>query len=474
MFHHNRKKRGSSAVERKRTYSIDEKNMLVCWSQWNGFRNKNLDEKLEIFSEVGYSVPYGTFRDWQRKFMKYGSAELPHDERGRPPLLDRLERDIFEGMILARSEAGENLRQVDLAEFIRDEFGYVCSPQAAGEYARRSRFGIKDFQTGTTSGKFATDELIEKAYAWLAKKRLREADPAKVCCIDFTFTSHRKDIVRGYCRKGAPPPRKSTRPTRFTNLIICASFADGVDRAPPMMFTFDPAFDTSRSSTELREKAREKVAKTLNEVRKYGVRASDIRYVQPPVNKKRQSYVYVGERKELLEIFMKERAIDRKTFIFRDAGPVFGPKNSSVLKALGYENEIVFEPAVHQFLSTCDNGWFGPAKKMWRKKFRDFDDDIVTSIWLLAFLRKTYPGVQARFEKNLLLGVKRLKEEEVERLIVEQSEARRNEDIALKSVYRIFMRLDGRGDVEKRKADPHFGNLDGAYYLVKKPRKNNK
>ena len=103
MFHHNRKKRGSSAVERKRTYSIDEKNMLVCWSQWNGFRNKNLDEKLEIFSEVGYSVPYGTFRDWQRKFMKYGSAELPHDERGRPPLLDRLERDIFEGMILARS-----------------------------------------------------------------------------------------------------------------------------------------------------------------------------------------------------------------------------------------------------------------------------------------------------------------------------------------------------------------------------------
>lgn len=471
MIRYSLKERRESADERTRPYSLDEKNMLVRWSKWDGFSDLTLEKKLEIFSEVGYPVPYGTFRDWRRKFDLHGSAESSHDDRGRPALLDPLERDIFSGMILHEAEAGNNLRQSDMAEFIHDHFGYECSPQAAGNYARQSGFSIKDFQTGTTACKFSTDELVERAYAWLAKHRLRDADPAKVCCIDFTFTSHRKDLVRGYCRVGAKAPRKKKRPTRYTNLIVCASFADGAERAPPMMFTYDPAFDACRSSTEIREGARKKVADTLNTVKRYGVQRSDIRYVEPPVNKKRQSYAYVGERRDLLEIFMRERGIDRQTFIFHDAGSVFGPKKSSVLKGLGYENEIVFEPAVHQFLSTCDNGWFGPAKKKWQKKFRDFDDDITTSIWLLAFLRATYRGVEAHFKKNLLLGITRLKEESVQRLIDDRSEDRRDEDEELKTIYRIFMGMDGRGDVEKRKADPLFGNLDGAYYRVKRPRK---
>ena len=427
---------------------------------------------MKKFKICGYDVNERTLKRWRANYKKYGSSEIPFEKRGRDALLDDVEQEIFAGMILAESEKGIVLHQDDLSNWIKYNMGYECEPQTAGNYARRLGFKVGDFKKGNDAKRFSVDELVNISVDWLKGNSLSDVDPSRVCCIDFTFTSHRMDRVRGYYKKGEPPPVATARPTRFTNLIICASFADGVDRAPPIMFTYNPAFNLDRNRTARRGALEERVQRALNEVRHLGVKREDIIYVDPPLNKKKKEYTYVGERQELLERFLSIRKIPKNCYIFHDDGSVFGSKNSTTLGKLGYENEITFEPCVHQFFSTCDNNWFGKAKKKWRSKFSSFEDDILTSVWLLGYIRETYARVEKRFKKNFLLGIPRPSRVAVRELIEGKSADVREEEEEKKTIYRMFMGMDGRGYDEKQLGNPLVGGLDGmAHRMIKKRRK---
>ena len=207
------KQNKSPSAEKTETYSLDEKNVLVAFSNYSGFQNFSLKKRVEVFSSVDYPVPVGTLKHWRANYKKYGSAEAPLGNRGRAALLDDVEEDIFSGMILQAANDGRNLRQVDMKGFIEKEFGYSCDQHTAGEYARRLGFKCGDFADGTSSNKYSTDELVKIGFDWLKEHRVIDAEPSRVCCIDFTFTSHRKDRMRGYHRKGNPRPVKRTQPT---------------------------------------------------------------------------------------------------------------------------------------------------------------------------------------------------------------------------------------------------------------------
>lgn len=433
---------------------------------------KSLKEVHEHFVEIGHPVPRSTLWLWRAQHRRRGEASSRSVGGGRPALLDGLQEDIFSGFILSENLNERNVTHSDLARFVSENFGMEMTPQTAGHYGRQLGFRFREHGTGGSGNRYSHDELTDMALSWLSKRRNPRASPSDVCCIDFTYTSHRKNRVRGMQRIGKKRTLVAPRVTRFTNCIVVCAFADGSKRAPPMMFTYDARFNFNRRQTKARTQESKKILDLFKKLRPFGVSPDDVVYLEPPRTKKGKPYTYVAESKDILRRFVEKRNIPKNVSIFHDEGNAFGGENSTNLKDLGFENPIVFEPAVHQYLSVCDNNWFGAAKMKWNTKFRgDFSDNISTSLWLLAFLRTTYPTVKERFSKNFLLGPGRLARADVDQLIAGRKNSLQEEDDEKLYAYYYFMGLDGHGNVPGQGGDP---GLDGiAFWPPRKRRRSN-
>lgn len=454
-------------------YTLEVKNLLVEIAE-NMIKEhgKSVKDVHEYFREINRPVGESTLRLWRQEYRRRGEATSISVGGGRPPLLDDLQEDIFSGHILSENEKGRNVCRASLALFALENFDVDMTPRTAGNYARKLGFRFRDHGTGGTGNTYSHDELTELAFSWLQLYRVRNVDPSNVCCIDFTYTSHRKLRVRGMQRKGKKKSQVKSGHTRFTNCIVVCAFADGSDRAPPMMFTYDARFDFERRQTANRSAETDRIQELHKELQLHGVSPEDVVYLEPPKTKSGQPYSYVGESKDILRQFLEKRKVPKNVTIFHDSGTAFGGKKSTSFKDLGYENCIVFEPAVHQYLSVCDNNWIGAAKQKWNAKFQgDFTDNVSSSLWLLAFLRITYPVAKMRFSKNYLMGSASLDKADVSELITGRKGSVEEEDDEKKYVYYYFMGLDGNGNEPRQGGDP---GLDGIAFWPPRKKKRSK
>ncbi len=194
----------------------------------------------------------------------------------------------------------------------------------------------------------------------------------------------------------------------YTNCIITVVWADGMNRTPPMLFTYNPEFRRDRNTTARRAALVQHFDDCLKEV---GIDEKRIVYVG---KEKGESRSYVTESPELLRTFFEHYRVPKRTIILSDLGGSFVEQGKSVLLDLGFQKHVCYPAPVHQYLSPNDNRLHGTAKKIWRESNLDYKDDVKSSVFLLNCLDNDIQNQSKMwFDRNMI----QLKESEVEELI---------------------------------------------------------
>ena len=336
---------------------------------------------LEGLKNGGYSVDPSTLDRWVQNSNTRGTAILEFKESGGSPCLDREQRNVTCGWVFHEIENGKKVTLITFFVFTKTYFHVELSDGTISKYLTEDGFGSRQIKRKGTSFVVDVDALCSMMWKWIiiqdfrARRILRE----KFASIDFTFTGHRTDHGSSYAPKGGPQPMIADSISKYTNCIITVTWADGINRTPAMLFTYNSAFRTDRNMTKRRKEQVDHLHECLDE---YGISAERIVYVGKDKNETR---TWVMECPELVRLFFEVYEVPPDVTMFSDAGNSFFEKNESVLEDIGFKH-ICYEPLVHQYTSVNDNPWHGSSKQKWRHSGVDFKNDVDSCLTLLYFL----------------------------------------------------------------------------------------
>ncbi len=224
---------------------------------------------------------------------------------------------------------------------------------------------------------------------------IKDMSPQYLACIDSSPLGWRLLTRKTYFPKGGTQPKIREGNPSFTNAVVWATFPDGVNRCPALLFTGDPQF-TERS------RVRGKLDKLL---KKYNIDRSRIVEVK---NKQ-----YVNESPATIQHFLKHYPALRKCLILTDAGKAFSKNGVDIVRDWGARH-ATFTPAVHEYVSPLDNHAFGIAKAKMRSNRVDESDRLEPSLVFLNALDSIGPEqIQAMWDRNFFLEEEEIDREEV-------------------------------------------------------------
>lgn len=337
---------------------------------------------VNALEDANFSVSGSQLDRWVVNIDKIGGAIKENKISGALPSLDRERLDVASGWVLHENEHGEEVNLTTYHDFVLEFLEVELSNTTIFNYLEEDGFTSR---LGKKKGKsFMIDiEVLRQHYwnwVWIQDFRARKIQLALFASIDFTFTGHRTERRSTYAPKGGPQPMLSDRISNFTNCIVTCVWADGVNRTPPMLFTYNGAFREDRNPTKKRSVA----VMHLHEAKeKYGIVKERIQYIG---NDKNESRTYARECPELLITFFGIYGVDPRCTIYSDNGNSFFEDDSSVLEQLGFKKHVCYPADVHQYISLNDNPLHGSSKQKWRKCRVDFSDDVSSSLALLHYL----------------------------------------------------------------------------------------
>jgi hypothetical protein len=303
---------------------------------------------------------------------------------------------VLAGWVVEQGKKNLPVTQQSYAAEAKKLFDVEMSYQTCGNYLRQSGFSWQKMGSAKGGYKMSKDVQATLAWEWVQDMRRQgvfKFPPSQICSVDFTFTSHRTDSERTFAPIGGGRPISSSKIGRYTNCIVTCLWADGVNRTPPMMFTFNPAFRIDRKS-KLKRDQRSKFFALAKELK---IDRKRIVYVGKKMYEKR---TFVRECPELLELFFKKYRV-RDCVVLSDNGNSI---KTDSLTAVGITKHLRFPAAVHQFLSPNDNHLHGSSKMRWRGLSLDFNDDVTASLQLLRVLdEETVKHGRSWWQRNLLL-----------------------------------------------------------------------
>ena len=323
-----------------------------------------------------------------------GSPAIAQEkDSGRRAKLTEQQQTILWGWVLDRNLQNQ---RVDLTGFrakSEELFGVSLSMGSASSYLAKGGFASRT--AGNRAGGFRLDQEKQQQLLWdwvqgmdfpLKRQRL--------CSIDFTYTSQRNLLQRTFSPSGTSQPKVNRPVSRYTNCIVTCVWADGANRTPAVLFTYNSAFRTDRKRTARRTEMHEHLEREAN---RHHVDLGRIVYVGKKTGETR---TFVQESDDLVKSFFMYYQVPENTVILSDCGHAFA---GGVLKALGFLRHAQYPPAVHQYLSPNDNNLHGAAKQLWRQSGVDFRDDVPSSLLLLKLLDEqaaTYS--KSWFDRNML------------------------------------------------------------------------
>ena len=208
-------------------------------------RNFSQEDVRDVFREASFDVPRSTLSDWLHRIDSTGEAVPLGSGVGSAPLLDAFDLELLAGFILHKNFKCEEVHLQTVVTFLRDELGVVMQKSTACEYLKDLGFSRRDLVTRKKSYMRQKEDVGNRYYRWLVRHRISAAS-FLVCSLDFTYTTHRTRKVHGYARVGAVPPEVSDSTPSFTNCVVTCIWADGVNRTPCVLFTYDALFRSDR------------------------------------------------------------------------------------------------------------------------------------------------------------------------------------------------------------------------------------
>lgn len=393
--------------------------------------------------DAEFAVPKPSLDRWVRAHAATGSVFKAEKASGAAPLLDDQQSEIAAGWVLFQNDSNQIVSLASFSKFCESAFGVALAPSTAHAYLHALGFSSKVSQTKTSGFTIDVDALAKMMFEWKSERQ-REGDlKGLVASIDFTFTGRRTDRRVSYAPAGGAQPKLGAAISRFTNCIVTVVWSDGVNRTPPVLFTFNGKFRPDRIGRKAWEQDREHLVGTLS---RFGIDARRVIYIGADRNETR---IYASESAGLLRRFFALYQIPRNVVVFSDNGKSFFPSGASALESLGFAKHVSYPAPVHQYLSPNDNRLHGTAKASWRNSGVDFTDDVESSLLLLNHLDVDLVTHGATwFERNIL----DLNAESARELIRGRSGKMAQVDYDRLYAYRIFAGLDAMRGEEQSSA----------------------
>lgn len=419
-------------------------------------RGKAKSEFVSECAEAGWLFSERQLQRWVAAINSGQQAVSTGKLAGAAPSLTRDERDISSGWVLDCVEHGVMVKLADFCRYVLDRFSIEIVPRTASNYLREDGFSYRLLQKKASSFVVDKDLLVSCMWKWAKsnQKSLKKIASSNLCSIDFTYTGHRTERLSGFGIKGGAQPMVAASISRFTNCIITCPWADGINRTPAVLFTYNQNFRFDRSPTKKRNGQVEYLRERLAH---YGIAESRVIYIGKDKNEKE---TYARESPDLLRRFFAVYGIPEESTALSDNGNAFFENSESILRTLGFADHRFYPANVHQYLSINDNPLHGTSKGSWRASGVDFSNDVDSCLMLLSLLDRDITAHSGHwFKRNIL----ELKEEDVEGIIGKRGFKKSRQHKEWLRAYRIFEGEDARGerpDVPEELRD----GLDGLYW----------
>jgi transposase len=412
---------------------------------------------LETWRRAGYGFSKSQLHAWVARIDAGGAAVSTTKATGAEAALSREQRDIIGGWVLACNHDGTAVHLADYCRFASTRLGRQLSDRTASNYLADDGFSYRVSQSKAKGFVVDVEKQRTQLLQWVQAQRrddVFDAPRDRLASIDFTFTGHRTERRSSFATTGGAQPASSSALSTYTNCIVTVLWADGKNRTPPLLFTFNPDFRRDRNRTARRD---DLVARLNKYHERYGIDKSRVVYVGKAKGERR---MYCSESASLVRRFFELYGVPQGSRVLSDQGNAFFEKGASVLLDLGFQKHVCYPPDVHQFLSPNDNRLHGTAKQSWRSSRLDYKDDVKSCLALLSLLDRDIVKHSATwFSRNMLA----LKEEDVEGLIGSCGKKHSHKHKAWLRAYRIWAGVDARGgvpDAPKGLDD----SLDGGYW----------
>ena len=334
-----------------------------------------------ILADTGITVPKSSLDRWVYAYATTGSIFKVEKASGASPLLDAEQCEIAAGWVLFQNDSNQIVSIASFSNFCKSAFGVELAQTTAHDYLHALGFSSKILQSKTRGFTVDVDTLAKMMFEWKRERQLDGDLKGLMASIDFTFTGHRTDRRVSYAPTGGAQPKSSAAISRFTNCIVTVVWSDGVNRTPPVLFTFNGKFRFDRIGRKVWDQEREHLIDALS---RFDIDARRIIYIGA---KKNETHTYVSESADILRRFFALYQIPLNVVVFSDNGKSFFPGGVSVLESLGFAKHVSYPAPVHQYLSPNDNRLHGTAKASWRNNSGvDFKDDVESSLLLLNHL----------------------------------------------------------------------------------------
>lgn len=395
-------------------------------------RGVNRADFLECWERTGYSLSGSQLDRWVARLDTVGSAIKEDKKSGVPPLLDREQRDVVAGWVLHENETGKLVSLLSFYSFVWKYFLIKLSNGTISNYLAEDGFSCRLVKKKGRSYIVDFEALGVELWNWVFIQdfRARGIRRDKFACIDFTFTGHRTDRLTTFAPRGGEQPMVPERISDYTNCVVTVTWSDGINRTPPILFTYNSNFRLDRNPTKRRSDQEAHLRRCMD---KYGITEDRVVYIG---NQTKEMRKYARECPDLVRRFFTHYEVAPGCSIYSDEGNSFFDVGHSALLEVGFEKHSCFPAKVHQFLSPNDNCLHGTSKQAWRKSGVDFSDDVESCLALLAFMDRDINKYSRHWwDRNLIL----LTEEGVKDLIGESPMKLSQVHKSWKRSYEAFM-----------------------------------
>ena len=394
----------------------------------------------DILADAEISVPKSSLDRWVRAHAETGRIFTAEKASGAVPLLDDEQGEMAAGWVLSQNDSNQVVSLASFSTFCAAALDVKLAPTTAHDYLHALGFSSKVSPAKTSGFTVDVDALAKMMFEWKSERQRAGDLKGLLASVDFTFTGHRTDRRVSYAPAGGAQPKSSAAITRFTNGIVTVVWSDGVNRTPPVLFTYNGTLRLDRVGRKAWVQERDKL---VNAFARFGIHAKRVIYIGAETNETR---LYASESAELLHRFFTLYQIPPNVVGFSDNGKSFFPGGVSALESLGFAKQVSYPAPVHQHLSPNDNRLHGTAKARWRNSGVDFKDDVESSLLLLGDLDVDLAAHGVTwFKRNILdLTAKSARE-----LIRGKSGNRAQVDYDRLYAYHMFAGLDATGRPEE-------------------------
>lgn len=414
---------------------------------------KTMGEFVKNCSDAGLAFSKSSLSAWVARIKRGHSAISPTKLTGGSAALERGERDVLAGWVLHQNSFGKSVHISNVIEFVDKQFDVRLSTGTVSAYLSEDGFTYRVVKKKSSS--FVVDLSVMRTDLWKWVQSVNFDIPHdKIVSIDFTFTGHRTERQSSFAPAGGAQPMQSESISTYTNCIVTAVWADGINRTPPMLFTYNNKFSLDHKETP----AKVEQMKYLREcARRNKIDVKRLVVIGKLINEKEH---YARECPDLLRRFWAHYGVPDETLILSDNGKSFFEQGESVLTNLGFNEHRCYAANVHQIISPNDNPLHGTSKQSWRTSDIDHSDDVASCLRLLHYLdRDITKHSKHWFARNML----ELTESGVAALIGSNPGKKSDLHKAWLRSYRIHMGEDARRPQDILTDNLNDG-LDGVYW----------